>query len=229
MCCLVNSATTPHHSPCLVHTALLYPLPPHTHTQSCAAWTERYREGITRLLLQHTSCSRVVWRPAVGILKEEGIDLESSSSSREQAAAAAAGGDADVSPLSSVAEGDSSSGSSPSGGDVGETVEVVEAGLTFLATPEAGQKTGGLLVCVLAWLARALWRATKGPLAVLCLANTTCPTIHITPPPACLYLTIHFVFMFALYTCVATHQQGFTPTSAKTAPSLPPCLPARLF
>lgn len=134
--------------------------------QSCAAWTERYKNTIIQLLQKHTGSSRIVWRPTVGILKEEGIDYtdgsnDSSSSSGQVSAAADA--EDDLSPLaslvdasssgSSVREGgspqqhskqqQSSSSSSSSSSGVGhETVEVQEAGLTFLATPESGQKTG---------------------------------------------------------------------------------------
>jgi hypothetical protein len=83
----------------------------------------------------------------VGILKEEGLDLTSSSdggsngsSDGSNEAATGSSMDDQVSPLSSLA-GDTSSSSS-SGDGVVETVEVQEAGLTFLATPEEGQKTG---------------------------------------------------------------------------------------
>lgn len=84
----------------------------------------------------------------VGILKEEGLDLTSSSdggsngsSDGSNEAATGSSMDDQVSPLSSLA-GDTSSSSSSSGDGAVETVEVQEAGLTFLATPEEGQKTG---------------------------------------------------------------------------------------
>jgi len=133
---------------------------------------------ITELLHKHTTCSRVVWRPVVGILKEEGIDLTSGSSDDDSSSSSAAADSSqdDVSPLSSLAGGaEAGSSSSSAGGAVDETasgpgseqttssssngsssssssgggsshpstVQVFEAGLTFLATPEAGQKTGG--------------------------------------------------------------------------------------
>lgn len=105
-----------------------------------------------------------MWRPTVGILKEEGIDYtqgsdDSSSSSSGQPDTAAAAED-ELSPLASLVDASSSSSSreggspqqptqqeqaSSSGSNSGvghETVEVQEAGLTFLATPESGQKTG---------------------------------------------------------------------------------------
>jgi hypothetical protein len=91
----------------------------------------------------------------VGILKEEGLDLDSGSSGDGEPAAAVST-DEEVSPLSTLADSSGNAaassslqqqeqpaaGSSSSSGVGRETVEVQEAGLTFLATPEAGQKTG---------------------------------------------------------------------------------------
>jgi hypothetical protein len=108
--------------------------------QSCAFWTERYKDTITQLLHKHTGGKRIVWRPVVGILKEEGLDYTSSSDGGSNEAVVSSSTDEQVSPLSSLV-GDASSSSS-SGDGVVETVEVKQAGLTFLATPEEGQKTG---------------------------------------------------------------------------------------
>jgi hypothetical protein len=117
--------------------------------QSCAAWTERYKAIIASLLAKHTGRKRVVWQPVVGILKEEGLDLTSSSSGTSDTSSGSSDGSSDggqvaavgsmeeASPLSSLAGEASSSGEGSA-----ETVEVKEAGLTFLATPEEGQKTG---------------------------------------------------------------------------------------
>jgi 23S rRNA G2069 N7-methylase RlmK/C1962 C5-methylase RlmI len=129
--------------------------------QSCAAWSERYRTVITDAVLRHTRCSSVTWRPAAGILKEEGIELppvqdELLTSTAENSLGSF------ISPMSSQVEEEVT----PAGDNafevqqqqqqqqqqhrhssrreqmLAEAVQVREAGVGFLATPESGQKTG---------------------------------------------------------------------------------------
>ncbi|KAI8472455.1 MAG: S-adenosyl-L-methionine-dependent methyltransferase [Monoraphidium minutum] len=130
--------------------------------QSCAAWSERYRAAIEAAIARHSGASRVVWRRAAAILREEGVETPEEDAAaagaqrqqleahrRRQAAAAAAaarssGGsdgeegeegeeeeeeeeEEEVDPVAAAAEG---------------AVRVKEAGVTFLASPEKGQKTG---------------------------------------------------------------------------------------
>eukprot|EP00775_Hariotina_reticulata_P013620 gene13620-13746_t len=52
--------------------------------QSCAAWSERYSDVITAAIQRHSGCKTVVWRPAAGILKEEGIEVQQQEQQQEE-------------------------------------------------------------------------------------------------------------------------------------------------
>jgi hypothetical protein len=171
-------------------------LPPSLH-QSCAGWTERYRDVITSLLTSHTRCSRVVWRQAASVLKEEGIELPPSTASGHSSSSDSVDADEDA---AAGADGGAPGGSSSSSGRgswLAGAVKVKEAGITFLATPEGGQKTGawrgvrgwgcGLAGCM---SPPALHRARRGAFQ-LRVQHPVPPTPH---PP-----------------------QASTPTSARTA------------
>jgi 23S rRNA G2069 N7-methylase RlmK/C1962 C5-methylase RlmI len=100
----------------------------------------------------------VVWRPAVGILKEEGVelsevqdDLPTSSTENSLGSSPMSSHSGEVTPAAAAEV-------TPAGSDTAEqqqqhrhsrreqmlqdAVQVHEAGVTFLATPESGQKTG---------------------------------------------------------------------------------------
>eukprot|EP00879_Flechtneria_rotunda_P030706 GHRR01033377.1.p1 GENE.GHRR01033377.1~~GHRR01033377.1.p1 ORF type:complete len:226 (+),score=107.14 GHRR01033377.1:496-1173(+) len=132
--------------------------------QSCAAWSERYRECITSTIQQQIGASRVVWRPAAGILNEEGIQVplgqqSTSTSSNTDAAHSATPLEQNIQQQQQQPDvwrkaadeqeqqqqqqcEPHSSDSNSSNSWLSHAVHVREGGLTFLATPEAGQKTG---------------------------------------------------------------------------------------
>lgn len=82
-----------------------------------------------------TGISQIAWRPQAGILKEEGIEIdesEPSTSGRDSSSDTAE---------SSTSEGRREGGASTSSSTEGRVL-IKEGGLTFLATPYGGQKTG---------------------------------------------------------------------------------------
>jgi 23S rRNA G2069 N7-methylase RlmK/C1962 C5-methylase RlmI len=93
---------------------------------SCAAWVEQHKETIQDALRKHIAAGKtVIWRPAVEMLRQEGLEDESSgvegddsaTNEADSAAAAAATDNSD------------------------DFVEVMELGVAYKASPY-GQKTG---------------------------------------------------------------------------------------
>lgn len=89
---------------------------------SCAAWIEQHKETIQIALRKHIQGKTIIWRPAVEMLKQEGLEDETED---------VEGGDNDNNADSTAAAIDSSD----------NFVEVMELGVKYKACPY-GQKTG---------------------------------------------------------------------------------------
>jgi len=91
---------------------------------SCAAWVEQHKETIQDALRKHIAGKTIIWRPAVEMLKQEGLEDESSDVEEDD---------------SDNNESDSTNASAKDNSD--NFVEVMELGVKYKASPY-GQKTG---------------------------------------------------------------------------------------
>lgn len=122
--------------------------------QSNAAWAERYKSEVVEAVRRHSGAARVVWRRSEAMLAEEGVDVgaggaggvddadEAGSLLATATASSDGGDDGDNEEEDGAAAAVALAGAPGGAAEAPPPVRVREAGVAFLASPEAGQKTG---------------------------------------------------------------------------------------